>query len=47
MTTNKAMEKLALREFGSTDAIVVDVRKKAMAGTFKAKDCKEHFDKLR
>jgi len=46
MAINKAMEQLALREFGSTDAIIIKPGK-AMAGTFKVKDIKEHFDELR
>ena len=45
MAINKAMEQLALREFGSTDAIIV--KRNAMCGTFKVRDCKSHFDKLK
>jgi len=46
MTTNKEMEKLAIREFGCLNAIIIKPGK-AMAGTFKVKDIKEHFDELR
>ena len=41
------IEEIAKREFGNDNAIIVDVRKRKIAGTFKVRDIKEHFDKLR